>query len=75
VAGLPKLEIKRSTPNRRLFHIEKPSSSFHSIVPVKPNSAKYIESIIRVVAEIDYKGSLKIFNLRLKTLDNSVSRI
>jgi hypothetical protein len=76
VAGLPKLEIKKILPNRRLFHVEKVSSFFHLIVLLKQSGAtKYLRGIIRVITEISYKDSLKIFDLSLKTLDNSVNRI
>jgi len=59
---LPKLEIKGIKPDRRLFH------------SIKLSNTKYIKSIVKVIVEIAYTSSLGVFNLGLKTLDNSVSR-
>jgi hypothetical protein len=75
VAGLPKLEMKRSTPNRGLNRTQKLSSYLHSIFSLKPNNAKDIESIVKVIAKVDYRDSLEILDLELKTLDNSTSKI
>ena len=75
MAGLPKLEMKRRIPNRGLLPIEKPSSYFHSLFSIKPNNAKDIESIVKVIAKMDYRDSLEILNLELKTLDNSTNKI
>lgn len=69
---MPKLEIKRSILNCRFFRIEKPSGSFCPIVSIKSSSAKHIENIIEVIADIVYRNSLKILDLGSKTLDNSI---
>lgn len=76
MAGLPKLEMKKSKLNRRLRCIEKSSSSFHLIFSMKSSNAQRIKSVVKVIDGIDYyRSSLEILSLRLKTLDNSIKRI
>ncbi len=73
MAGLPKLEMKKSRLNRRPHSIEKPSGSFHPIFATKSTSTQSIKSVVKLINGKDYKGSLE-FSLKLKTLDNSIKR-